>query len=91
MSDQPVNTVPATKPQPVLVIMSIMTGVTFVVGGLAAANLVSVRVIGIIMIVVAGVNQAMAYYLRGQVVPLADVASYVNTDRVVVNGPASRA
>lgn len=86
----PENTmIPDSKPQPVLLFMSIMTTITAVVGAFTIAETFSQRTMGIIAVVVAGLNQGVAYYLRGQVVPLADVASYANKDRQMVMGPAN--
>ena len=81
--------VPDKKPQPVLVVMSTMTAITAIVGALTLAGAFNEQTMGVIAIVVAGINQGVAYYLRGQVVPLVDVGSYVNAERQVVAGPAS--
>ena len=86
MSENPM--VPASKPQPVLIFMSIMTAITAIVGAFTISEYFSQRTMGIITVVVAGVNQGVAYYLRGQVVPLVDVASYADKSRQIVSGPA---
>ena len=80
---------PATKPQPVLVFMSIMTAAVIILGGLTLLDVIDEKTAGIIAIVIGAINQGLAYYLRGQVVPLADVASYRNRERRLINGPAS--
>lgn len=84
----PISATPATKPQPVLVFMSIMTALTAISGALAVSDLVSEKVAGFLILVVAAINQGVAYYVKGQVVPYQDVATYVNDQRITVTGPA---
>lgn len=85
---EPSTMVPASKPQPVLLLMSAMTAITAIVGAFTIAETFNERTMGIVVVVVAGINQGVAYYLRGQVVPLTDVVSYANKDRQIVSGPA---
>ena len=83
------NTTPATKPQPVLIVMSVMAGLTFLVGGLAAISEVPRLVVTAAALVVTATNVGMAYFLRGQVVPLVDTAAYLNEDRDMIAGPSA--
>lgn len=80
---------PAKKPQPVLIVMSIMAALTMAVGGLAAIQEVPRLVVTCAALAVTSVNVGMAYYLRGLVVPLVDVGTYVDADRQMVDGPAA--
>lgn len=84
------STTPATKPQPVLIVMSVMSSLTMAVGGLASISEVPRLVVALSALVVGSVNVGMAYYLRGQVVPLADTAAYLNEARTLIAGPAAR-
>jgi hypothetical protein len=79
---------PASKPQPVLIFMSIMTVVVIILGGLTLLDVINEKTAGIIAIVIGAINQGLAYYLKGQVVPLVDVDRYLNRDRKLIAGPA---
>lgn len=83
------NDVPATKPQPVLIIMSLLAGAVVVSAGLMAIPEVPRLVASLFALGVAATVQGMAYYIRGQVVPLSDTAAYVNDQRELIAGPAS--
>ncbi len=81
------------KPQPVLIAQSCLAGLAFIFGGLttigaANGNQTMTAIGGIGTLITGGVNIAVGFYVKGQVVPLSDVASYLNSDRVKVDGPA---
>lgn len=85
---------PATKPQPVLVAQSVLAALAFIFGGLStmaasSGNEVLAFIGGIGTLLTGGANIGVGFYVRGQVVPLQDVAALVNDDREVVAGPAS--
>lgn len=97
MSDQPtigtLSTVPATKPQPVLLLGAILAGLTFLFGGMGTVALMSdsttwalVGALGTLG--TAAVSHGLAQYTQGKVVPFADVATFVNADRQMTSGPA---
>lgn len=80
-----------TKPQPILKWMALLAGIDVVVGGSALANFIPVDVIGFIALLLAGAKVAVAFYLRGQVVPLQDVGAYVTVTGRMAAGPAANA
>lgn len=77
-----------TKPQPVLIAFSILAFLSFVSGGLAALGFDS-KIVGLLSLIVGGLNIGAGFYVRGQVVPLANMAAYENDKGVVVAGPAA--
>ena len=88
------STTPATKPQPVIITMSITTALAAFFGGLTLVaglndNPTVATIAGAGTLVVAAINQGLAYYTRGQVVPLQDTGSFLNDDRTMVAGPAA--
>lgn len=78
-----------TKPQPILKWMSILVGVDTIAGGAALSNFLAPDMIGLILLILAGSKVGLAFYLRGQVVPFADVGAYRNEHAEMVAGPAS--
>lgn len=78
-----------SKPQPVVLAASILAGLTAISGGLAALDILPPAVVGLIVLVVAALNIGVGVYVRGQVVPFADTATYVSNDGTLVAGPAS--
>ena len=94
MTNQP-NTTPATKPQPVLVFGAVTTFLTVFFGGITLVaglqeNKTVALVAGIGTLVTAGLNQAKDFYVRGRVTPTADVLAYLNENRQVITGPATK-
>ena len=87
------STTPATKPQPVLLIGAVTTALMLFFGGLttfAQGNDTLSLIGGLGTLATGAINAGLAYYVRGQVVPAADVTSYVNDQREQVAGDASR-
>lgn len=82
---------PATKPQPVLIIMSTLAGLQVLTGGAALGDIIGVKLAGLFILIVAAIQTAMGFYLKGQVVPLVDTAAYLNEDRELIAGPAAQA
>lgn len=78
-----------TKPQPVLVLMSFLVALDVIVSGAALSDILSPKVVGLMLLVMAAIKVGTAYYLRGQVVPLADVGAYLTERNRMVAGPAS--
>lgn len=64
-----------SKPQPVLVMNSILAGVTFVGGGAALADFIPAKVLGLCLLVLGGVQVAWATYTARQVTPNAAVGA----------------
>lgn len=80
---------PRTKPQPVLLVMSVMAGVDAVLAGAALGDVISDKTLGLLLLIMVGFKVGSAYYLRGKVVPLVDVGAFVNDERHMVAGPAA--
>jgi hypothetical protein len=85
----------SNKPQPVLIVGTIITVLTTFFGGMSTISLLSdnttwalVGAIG--MLATAALNQGLAYYVRSEVVPVGDTIMYLDEDRNVVPGPAGR-
>lgn len=84
----------ATKPQPTIVFGSVVTFMAVLFGGLGIGGVGSdnelLTWVGSIGTLVTGaLNQAFAYYIKGQVVPVGDVGTYLNEKREPVEGPAA--
>jgi hypothetical protein len=83
--------IPATKPQPVVVLGAIIAAATTVVSGLVVLfkdNPTAMLWLGIAGVVVAGVGVFKDQIVKGQVVPYDDVVAYANDERQVITGPA---
>lgn len=80
---------PRTKPQPILVFMSVLVALDVMVAGAALGNVLKPDLVGFLLLIMAGLKMGSAYYIRGQVVPLSDVGAFVNDQRQMVAGPAS--
>lgn len=86
------TTAPYTKPQPVLIAQAILAGAAFIFGGLttmaaATDNTVLAWAGGLGTLIVGGANITVGFIVRGQVVPLTDVAAFKNEDGDLVAGP----
>lgn len=85
------RTVSDKKPRPVLILMSFLVGVDVILGGAALRDFIDDKVVGLLLLILAGVKVGMGFYLQGQVVPFSDVAAFVpEDDRTALRaGPAS--
>ena len=90
-SEREIYVTPDKKPQPVLVVMSILVSADVILGGAAISDYLSPQLIGLLLLVIGGIKVGIGFYLRGQVVPLQDVAAFVPSDdrRALVSGPAA--
>jgi hypothetical protein len=84
-----------TKPQPVLWLGAITTGLAFIFGGLTTVaglqgNATVAIIAGVGTLVTGGINIGKDYFLRGQVVPAVDTAAYRDGSGTIVTGPAAR-
>lgn len=59
-----------------LTVMSIMSGVQVVAGGIVLIDIVPADLSGILLLIVGGVNAAVMYYINGRVVDLNTVVAY---------------
>lgn len=81
---------PSSTSKPVLIVLSILTGMNVVNGGLSALEIVSVQVAGLIALGTAAVSAAIGFYLQGQVVPLGAVDVRITGDGKRVASEASK-
>ena len=85
---------PATKPQPAVIAGTVITFCSVVFGGLTLTaglgdNPTVAIISGVGMLITGAANQALAYWVKGVVVPLPDVGTYLNAAREPVDGPAA--
>lgn len=80
-----------TKPQPILKWMAALAGLDVILGGSALANFLPPDLIGFLLLLMSGIKVAVAFYLRGQVVPLQDVGAYITSTGRMAAGPAAAA
>lgn len=88
------STVPATKPQPVLIMGAVLAVMTALIASLTAIFNDNPSVMTVLAVVGAAVTAAgvgLTFLTRAQTVPFADVAAYVNDARALIPGPASNA
>lgn len=78
------------KRNPVLAAMSTLAGLQFIVGGAMTQNLVSKQVGATMLLLVAGVQLGVQFYVRGQVTPTDNVVAQTTTAGVIVAGPAAQ-
>lgn len=77
-------------PRPVLIMNSVLAGVSFVGGGAALADVVPAKWLGLGLLLLGGVQIGWSAYVQGQVVPLPLVAAHVDMGtRALVAGPAA--
>jgi hypothetical protein len=71
-----VNTSAVSKSKPVLLYLSILAGLDVLTAGAAFGDVVTVKTAGIILLMLAAVKAATAFYLQSLVVPLGNVLAY---------------
>lgn len=59
-----------------LTIMSIMSGIQVVAGGVVLIDVIPADVSGILLLIVGAVNAGVMYYMNGQIVSLDNVVAY---------------
>jgi len=74
--------------KPVLIVLSILTGMNVINGGLAALEVLPAKTVGLLALGTAAVSAAVGFYLQGVVVPVDAVAARVTGDGQLVSGPA---
>ena len=80
----------AATPRPVLIMNSVLAGVSFVGGGAALADVLPAKWLGLGLLILGGIQIGWSAYVQGQVVPLPLVAAHVDTGtRALVAGPAA--
>ena len=83
------STTPRTKPRPVLLVMATLAGLDVLTGGAALGDVIGLKAAGLLILLLAAIKAGMAFFLQGQVVPVADTAAYLNDERQLVAGPAA--
>lgn len=77
-------------PRPVLIMNSVLAGVTFIGGGAALADVIPAKTLGLGLLVLGGVQVGWSMYVQGLVVPLASTAAHVDPHSgALVAGPAA--
>lgn len=82
-----------TKPEPVLLWMSVLAGLQIFLGGAVSVSLIgehelAAQIFGLAILAVGAAQGGIQFYVRGQVTPNAAVAERVVDGRVVA-GPAN--
>lgn len=81
----------ANKPRnPVLVVMSTLAALQVLVAGSALADVIGVKLAGLLGLMVAAVQMGVQFYVRGQVTPWDAVVAQVNDTGTIVAGPAAQ-
>lgn len=79
-----------STPRPVLIMNSVLAGLTFIGGGTALADIIPVKVLGVGLLVLGGVQVAWSTYVQGQVTPQKLVAAHLDPSTgALVAGPAA--
>lgn len=77
-------------PRPVLIMNSVLAGLTFIGGGAALADVIPAVPLGIGLLVLGGIQIGWGVYTQGQVTPQTLVAARVDTGTgAIVAGPAA--
>lgn len=77
-------------PRPVLIMNSVLAGVSFIGGGAALADVIPAKWLGLGLLLLGGVQIGWSAYVQGQVVPLPLVAAHRDTDtQALIAGPAA--
>jgi len=85
-----VPTPPPNTSQPVLVALSFLAAMSIINGGLAALEVLPVKVVGCIALGTAAATYGIGYYLRAKVVPAEAVAASLDGEGVLRSGPADQ-
>lgn len=79
-----------STPRPVLIMNSVLAGITFIGGGAALADVIPAKALGLGLLVLGGIQIGWGVYTQGQVVPQPLVAARVDADTgALVAGPAA--
>lgn len=80
----------SNTPRPVLIMNSVLAGLTFIGGGAALADVVPAWILGLGLLVLGGVQIGWSTYVQGQVAPMELVAARRDTGTgAIVAGPAA--
>ena len=77
-------------PRPVLIMNSVLAGLTFVGGGAALADVIPATALGLGLLALGGIQIGWSTYTQGKVVPMPLVAARIDTATgALVAGPAA--
>lgn len=77
-------------PRPVLIMNSVLAGLTFIGGGAALADIIPATALGLSLLVLGGIQIGWGVYTQGQVAPMPLVAARLDTGTgAIVAGPAA--
>jgi hypothetical protein len=76
-------------PRPVIAAMAVMVGIKTLLAAAAVTELIGPVVTGVILAVILAVEVGVAFYVQGQVVPLAKTVVYESQDERMRAGGAS--
>jgi hypothetical protein len=77
------------KSRPVLVVFSILAGLDVLFAGAALGDVIGVKTVALGVLATKAVQVGLSFYVQSGVVPVQDVAAYINTSGRAVAGPAA--
>lgn len=77
------------KSQPVLIVGSVLAGAQALTAYAGLSDFISKQQLGLAIAVIGAIQIGLAFYVRGQVVPLEDTAAYRDKTGEIVTGPAA--
>jgi len=80
---------PRANAEPVLITMSVLAFLQILTAGSALGDVIGKDTAAFLVLVVAALQAAVQFYVRGQVTAVANVVAQVDPAGVVVAGPAS--
>lgn len=83
-----------TKPRPIRIAGAVVNTINGIAAGLGGVSLLEgnetiALIAALVVLVTSVVSQSLIPVLEGKVVPVGDVATYLDADRQVVDGPAA--
>lgn len=75
-----------STPRPILMALSILAGLKVLTSAAVFTDLIGTTAAGLVVATLAAVDVGLAFYLQGQVVPLANVIYYERGDYVYSGG-----
>lgn len=79
----------ALKKEPVVIVFSILAALQVISAGLGLADTLDEDVVEIIVLVIAAIQAAATFYVRGMVAPWDTVVTQLTHEGMVFDGPAA--
>lgn len=79
----------AVKKEPVVIVFAILAGLQVIAAGLGLTDVLSEEAVDVIVLVIAALQAAAAFYVRGMVAPWHTVITQLTDNGQLVYGPAS--